>query len=137
MALLPVAEALARILDGVTPLEAESVDLLAARGRVLAGDIVAKLTQPPFDASAMDGYAVRSADIATVPDVTCQSFGSAKHDLRAAGFVAVISAETRPFNLLCPNGNKVADQDPDGNTQANVGSTVTLYAGEEPSPSPT
>jgi molybdopterin molybdotransferase len=67
MALLPVAAALARILDGVTPLDAESVDLLQARGRVLAGDIVAKLTQPPFDSSAMDGYAVRAADIAKVP----------------------------------------------------------------------
>jgi molybdopterin molybdotransferase len=67
MALLPVAEALARILDGVTPLDAERVGLLQACGRVLASDIVAKLTQPPFDSSAMDGYAVRAADIAKVP----------------------------------------------------------------------
>jgi serine/threonine protein kinase len=75
-------------------------------------------------------------DIATIPDVTCQSFGSAKKDLRDAGFVAIISAETRPINPLCPNGNKVAAQDPAGNTQAPVGTTVTLYPGEEPSPSP-
>jgi len=62
MALLPVEEALARILDGAIPLEPEAVDLLQARGRVLAEDVVAKLTQPPFNASAMDGYAVRAAD---------------------------------------------------------------------------
>jgi molybdopterin molybdotransferase len=67
MALLPVEEALARIMSGVVPVEAESVDLLGARGRVLAEDVVAKLTQPPFNASAMDGYAVRAADVATVP----------------------------------------------------------------------
>jgi molybdopterin molybdotransferase len=62
MALLPVEEALARILDGVTALERETVDLLQARGRVLAEDVIAKLTQPPFNSSAMDGYAVRAAD---------------------------------------------------------------------------
>ena len=67
MALLPVDEALARILDGATPVAAESVDLLSSRDRVLAEDITAALTQPPFDASAMDGYAVRAEDIATAP----------------------------------------------------------------------
>lgn len=67
MALLPVDEALARILDGVTPLGSESVGLLAAADRVLGEDVTARLTQPPFDASAMDGYAVRAADVAMVP----------------------------------------------------------------------
>jgi eukaryotic-like serine/threonine-protein kinase len=75
-------------------------------------------------------------DIATVPDVTCQSFGSAKHDLREAGFVAVVSSETRPVNPVCPNGSKVAAQEPGGNTEAPVGSTVTIFPGEEPSASP-
>jgi molybdopterin molybdotransferase len=67
MALLPVDEALRRILDGVSPLAAESVDLMSARDRVLAADVLATLTQPPFDASAMDGYAVRATDVAKVP----------------------------------------------------------------------
>lgn len=62
MALLPVDEALARLLDGVAPGGAESLPLHEAAGRVLARDIVALRTQPPFDASAMDGYAVRAAD---------------------------------------------------------------------------
>lgn len=67
MAALTVEEALARILGGASPLEAEDVDLLAAHGRTLARDVVARLTQPPFDASAMDGYAVRAADVARLP----------------------------------------------------------------------
>lgn len=67
MALLPVAEALARLLDGVEPLPAESVALHEAYGRVLAEPVVALRTQPPFDASAMDGYAARAADVANVP----------------------------------------------------------------------
>lgn len=67
MALLPLAEAQRRILDGVVPLPGESVDLLTAIGRVLADDVMATLTQPPFDASAMDGYGVRAADITSVP----------------------------------------------------------------------
>jgi molybdopterin molybdotransferase len=66
-ALLPVDEALRRILDGASALSAERVDLLAAADRVLAEDVTANLTQPPFDASAMDGYAVRAADVASVP----------------------------------------------------------------------
>ena len=67
MALLSVAEALARVTQGLEPLESERVKLEQARGRVLAEDIAAHLTQPPFDASAMDGYAVRAADVAALP----------------------------------------------------------------------
>jgi molybdopterin molybdotransferase len=65
--LLSVAEALARVTHDIAPLEAERVPLDQASGRVLAEDLAAKLTQPPFDASAMDGYAVRAADIVTLP----------------------------------------------------------------------
>ncbi|MEZ2330721.1 gephyrin-like molybdotransferase Glp [Mesorhizobium sp. RCC_202] len=67
MALVPVAEALERLLDGAAPLPGESVALADAAGRVLAEPVVALRTQPPFNASAMDGYATRSADIASVP----------------------------------------------------------------------
>ena len=67
MALLPVEEALARILTGVSPLSAETVGLIDARDRVLAETITAKRTQPPFDSSAMDGYAVRTRDLAQMP----------------------------------------------------------------------
>ena len=56
--MIPVAEALDRVLALTRPLPAETVALGEAGGRVLAEDVVARLTQPPFAASAMDGYAV-------------------------------------------------------------------------------
>ncbi|MEX1059755.1 MAG: gephyrin-like molybdotransferase Glp [Methyloceanibacter sp.] len=67
MALLSVAEALARVTKGLAPLETERVAIGQATGRVLAEDLPARLTQPPFDASAMDGYAVRAEDVAALP----------------------------------------------------------------------
>src|SRR2546426_914332 len=64
---MSVAEALARVLEGAAPLAAEAVPLAEAHGRVLADDLEALRTQPPADVSAMDGYAVRAADVASVP----------------------------------------------------------------------
>jgi molybdopterin molybdotransferase len=64
---LSVAQALDRILDGVEPLAVEHVAIGEAHGRTLASPLAAGHTQPPFDASAMDGYAVRAADVARVP----------------------------------------------------------------------
>ena len=60
--LIPVAEALARVLAAAQPLEAEEVGLTEAFGRTLAGPVTAGRTQPPFANSAMDGYALRAAD---------------------------------------------------------------------------
>lgn len=65
---LTVEDALALVLKGVTPTKAiHRCSLLDAAGRVLAAPLAARLTQPPFNASAMDGYAVRAADLATIP----------------------------------------------------------------------
>lgn len=64
MSLLPVPDALAIILSSVKTLSAEKISLYDASGRVVAEDICSNLTQPPFAASAMDGYAIRFADIA-------------------------------------------------------------------------
>ena len=66
-ALLSVADALARVLDGVEPLASENAPLTDADGRVLAADVAALRTQPPADLSAMDGYAVRAVDVASAP----------------------------------------------------------------------
>lgn len=66
-ALMPVAEALRRVLDGATPLPAEAASLHDAHGRVLTADLAAKRTQPPDDVSAMDGYAARAEDVAKLP----------------------------------------------------------------------
>ncbi|MDA8237434.1 MAG: molybdopterin molybdotransferase MoeA [Chloroflexi bacterium] len=63
--LLSVEVARGRVLAAVpAPLPAETVPVVAARGRVLAADVVAATDLPPWDNSAMDGYAVRSADVA-------------------------------------------------------------------------
>ena len=62
MALMPVVDALAAVLDGASALTEEMVALDAAYHRVLARDVAALRTQPPLPMSAMDGYAVRSAD---------------------------------------------------------------------------
>ncbi|MCP4361799.1 MAG: molybdopterin molybdotransferase MoeA [Chloroflexi bacterium] len=60
---LTVQEALAAVLNPITILPAEKVDLLAALGRVLAEPIVARDSLPPFANSAMDGYALQAADL--------------------------------------------------------------------------
>jgi molybdopterin molybdotransferase len=62
--LLSVADARARILAGLRPAGTEIVPLADAAGRVLAAPVTARLTQPPADVSAMDGYALRAADAA-------------------------------------------------------------------------
>jgi molybdopterin molybdotransferase len=67
MADLSVSEARRRILEDVAPTEPENVAIEAAAGRTLAAPLSARLTQPPFDASAMDGYAVRAADTQILP----------------------------------------------------------------------
>jgi len=67
MALLPVTEALEKILATVEPLPARDTPLSDALGRVLAQDLLAKRTQPPAAVSAMDGYAVRGSDLTQPP----------------------------------------------------------------------
>jgi molybdopterin molybdotransferase len=64
---LSVEEALERILATVRVLEPERVPILEALGRVLAEEVVADRNIPPLPNSAMDGYAVRAADVARVP----------------------------------------------------------------------
>lgn len=65
--MLAVTEARARIVAALPLMPAETVPLTAASGRVLAEDVAARRTQPPFDVSAMDGWACRQADLATIP----------------------------------------------------------------------
>lgn len=65
--MISVEEARQRLLSSLRPLGAEQVAVTEAVGRVLAEDITSRRTQPPFAVSAMDGYAVRAADLGTVP----------------------------------------------------------------------
>ncbi|MDQ6829963.1 MAG: molybdopterin molybdotransferase MoeA [Gemmatimonadota bacterium] len=68
--MLSVAEASAAILAGIAPLGTERVPLLDSLGRVLAEQIISPLTLPAWDNSAMDGYAVRGADVESASDGT-------------------------------------------------------------------
>ncbi|MBV8740016.1 MAG: molybdopterin molybdenumtransferase MoeA, partial [Alphaproteobacteria bacterium] len=65
--MISVEEALARLLALVDILPPEQIALTDGLGRVLAEDVAARLTQPPAAVSAMDGYAVRGADLARIP----------------------------------------------------------------------
>lgn len=63
--MISVAEALGHLFDLVSPLDVEDVALRHVQGRVLARDVAAARTQPPFAASAMDGYALRQTEAET------------------------------------------------------------------------
>ena len=65
--MISVAEAQAAVLAGVKALNAEDVSVAECFGRVLAEDVASRMTQPPVAVSSMDGYAVRSEDVASVP----------------------------------------------------------------------
>jgi molybdopterin molybdotransferase len=82
--LLPVEEALAAILEGVAPTEPEFVSIFSCRNRTLAQDVASLRTQPPFATSAMDGYAVRAADIAR-PGARLRLIGTSAAGHRFAG----------------------------------------------------
>jgi molybdopterin molybdotransferase len=66
---LQVSEAQRVVLESVATMGAEQVKLEQSLGRVLAEEVRANRDQPPFDISAMDGYALRSADLASVPAI--------------------------------------------------------------------
>jgi molybdopterin molybdotransferase len=92
MSLISVEDALSRVLASVEkPLATEHVPLTACAGRTLAEDVIALRDQPPFPASAMDGYAVRSADVAQVPS-TLQVIGTSAAGSRFSGAVGVMQA---------------------------------------------
>lgn len=85
--MISVDEAIATILDGAAPIGAENVSLTGCTDRIAASDIIARMTQPPFTASAMDGYAVRFEDAQT--DATLKLIGEAPAGAPFSGCVAV------------------------------------------------
>ncbi|MGH2660646.1 MAG: Stk1 family PASTA domain-containing Ser/Thr kinase [Actinomycetota bacterium] len=72
-------------------------------------------------------------EVATVPDVVCDSLGKAESDLRKEGFEVEI-AEERVFNLECPKDGQVGVQDPAAGDSALLGSTVILYESTDTPP---
>ncbi|MES0278140.1 MAG: gephyrin-like molybdotransferase Glp [Dehalococcoidales bacterium] len=90
-ALLPYEEALQTVLENVSPLErVEEVPITAALGRVLAMDIIATQSTPPFDRAAMDGYAVKARD----------TFGASRRNARLLTVTDVIYAGMIPSRKL-------------------------------------
>jgi len=92
MSLISVEDALSRVLANVgQPVGTERIPLAACAGRTLAEDVSALRDQPPFPASAMDGYAVRSADCSTVP-ATLRVIGESAAGNRFGGTVGAMEA---------------------------------------------
>ena len=94
MSLRTIEEALGLVLEGIEPLEGERVPIADAAGRVLTADAAAVVDLPPFDRSAMDGYAVRAAD--TEPGVPLRlagdvAAGSVPSEALEPGYAAPIS----------------------------------------------
>ncbi|MEC4592824.1 gephyrin-like molybdotransferase Glp [Nitrospirillum amazonense] len=101
--MIPVDEALARILAQFQPLAGELVGVGDAVGRVLAADVVARVTQPPAAVSAMDGWAVRGSDLGSLP-VTLARIGEAPAGRPFAGTVAPGQAVRLFTGSVIPNG---------------------------------
>ena len=80
--LVPVTEALAKVVNGAKPLPSENVPLNLAANRVLAADVKALRSQPPFDVSAMDGYAARTSDLAANKPLKLVGESAAGHRLK-------------------------------------------------------
>lgn len=70
--MLSIEQALERIRDAIQPVATEEVFVTDALGRVLAEDVIATVSHPPQAVSAMDGYAVRHADVASLPATLTQ-----------------------------------------------------------------
>ncbi|MEM6615927.1 MAG: gephyrin-like molybdotransferase Glp [Pseudomonadota bacterium] len=81
MSLLAVEDAIAKMLADLPTTGTEAVPFNAAVGRILADDVRARLTQPPFDASSMDGYAVRAEDVAHQSAFECVAEVAAGHPI--------------------------------------------------------
>ncbi len=90
--MLSVEEAFARIMDYFSPLEPEDVPILQALGQTLAEDVSAPLQIPPLDNSAMDGYALKHADIEGAD-------ADAPRELQVTGMVA---AGDVPTTVVAP-----------------------------------
>ena len=91
---MPLIEAQQRILDSVAPLAPRLTALGAARGLVLARDVIASEMVPPFANTAMDGFAVRAADTA---GATAENAVT----LRIVGELAALQSRRLPTLGLC------------------------------------
>jgi molybdopterin molybdotransferase len=123
--MITVDIALERVLAGLVPTAPETLPLPQTLGRVLAENATARLAHPPVDVSAMDGYAVRAADIAAVPatlDIIGESGAGHPYDGRVGPGQAVRIFTGAPMPAgadsvvmqedTCRDGNSVAVTEP-------------------------
>ncbi len=124
---LTVEAALGLVLANVTPVGGTEVaNLLDAHGRVLAAPLRARHTQPPFIASAMDGYAVRAVDVQSLP-VTLQLIGEAAAGHPFDGMLSAGQAVRIFTGAPLPDGaDAVVIQE---NTTASGDARITIAAG--------
>jgi molybdopterin molybdotransferase len=101
-ALPSVEEALAEIKRAAHALPPETVSIDKAAGRVLAADVVAAITQPPFRASAMDGYAIRTRD--AEPGVRLRVIGVSAAGSPFRGAVGALDAVRIFTGAVAPEG---------------------------------
>ncbi|MGZ5940190.1 MAG: molybdopterin molybdotransferase MoeA [Rhizomicrobium sp.] len=101
--MISVDDAVVRIVAAFTPLEAETVAIGKAAGRVLAHDAIARLNQPPSPVSSMDGYALRAADAAK-PGARLKVIGSAPAGHPFAGSVGAGQAVRIFTGGVVPDG---------------------------------
>jgi len=125
--LLPVADALARLLDGVAPLsDVESVPTLTARGRVLAVPLQSRIDVPAADNAQMDGYAVQAADLAgatpgspvVLPVVQRIPAGHAAHPLAIGSAARIFTGALMPAGADAVVMQEAVQADADAGTVA-------------------
>jgi len=116
---------------GTTPTEEPSTTVAA--GHIINQDL---LPDTPVNPGTVVNVVVSTGPApVTVPDLTCSSYGAAKAELDKLGLGIQLAGEM-PAIPLCPNGNKIVQQDPAANGQANQGDVVQVWIGTEASPSP-
>jgi serine/threonine-protein kinase len=114
-------------LGSQTPAPSDTYD----PGQIISQAIAPETPVPvgtPIDVTVASGPAS-----VTLTDLTCQPYGAAKAELKQLGLVDAFGG-TRPVLPQCSNKNFVAFQEPPAGTQVPRGSTVTLYTGEDASP---
>lgn len=124
--LIPASDALRIVLTDVTPVEIEKVKLQQASGRLLAESLSALRTQPPFDASAMDGYAVQQKDLASLP-VSLDLIGESRAGVPFEGSITQGQAVRIFTGAVVPNGaDSIVIQE---NTETHESGKVTVNSG--------
>ena len=101
--LLSVDEARSRIIDAIRPLNGMRIELGSALGRALAEDVVASRAHPPAAVAAMDGYALRAADVLSLP-VKLKKIGTSRAGARFDGKVSVGGCVRIFTGAILPDG---------------------------------